>query len=256
MSGLSPSAVVRSQARKTLKGNYVAAVASFVILLLPIFIIEGLVSVIDGLLSLITQDPNMLGVLEIVTLTPITILLVVLFSPLFNGFVRLFYEASFTREFNMNNLFYYFGSGKYHRALHLNLSFAIRLMFPAVLFYLPLFAYYIFCFAYMDSFVGTMLYKDFEFILMIMSSILLIIYSLKYFLVLTMFCNDDSIEARDLFRMSKEIMRDQKGSATKLFFSFTPWMLLCLLILPALYVVPYMTQSLCIGAKWMTMKGK
>ena len=89
-----------------------------------------------------------------------------------------------------------------------------------------------------------------------MSSILLIIYSLKYFLVLTMFCGDDSIEARDLFRMSKEIMRDQKGSATKLFFSFTPWMLLCLLIIPALYVVPYMTQSLCIGAKWMTMKGK
>lgn len=256
MSGLSPSAVVRSQARKTLKGNYVAAIASFVILLLPIFLIKGLATVIDGLLTFITDDPTMFGVLEIVTLTPITILLVVLLSPLFNGFVRIYYEASFTREFNMNNLFYYFGSGKYHRAVHLNLSFAIRLMFPAVLFFLPLFAYYIFCFAFMDAFVGTVLYKDFEFILTIMSSILLIIYSLKYFLVMTMFCTDDSIEARDLFRMSKEIMKDQKGDATKLFFSFTPWMLLCLLIIPALYVVPYMTQSLCIGAKWMTVKGK
>ena len=47
-------------------------------------------------------------------------------------------------------------------------------------------------------------------------------------------------------------MKNRTGSAAKLIFSFTPWILLCLLILPMLYVIPYMTQSLCVSAKWMT----
>ena len=60
MNPLSPSAIVRSQARKTLKGNYVAAVASFFILLLPIYLIEGLSSVLDTILRQFTNDAAIL----------------------------------------------------------------------------------------------------------------------------------------------------------------------------------------------------
>ena len=42
------------------------------------------------------------------------------------------------------------------------------------------------------------------------------------------------------------------SSAAALIFSYYPWMLLSMLILPALYVIPYMTQGLCIGSRWMT----
>lgn len=255
MSRLSPSAIVRSQARKTLKGNYVAAVASFVILLLPIYLILGMESVVSVLLSYVTDDKVVYGALNIIIITPLVVLTAALFSPLLNGYIRAFYDAAYTREFRMSNLFFYFSKGRYHKALLLNLSLIVRIMFPALLFFLPLFVYYFFCISYMDDFVGTVLYKDFEFLLTIMSSILLILYSLKYFLVFTLFCSDEDMDISRIFSTSKAVMREQKGSATKLFFSFTPWMLLCLLIVPALYVIPYMTQSLCIGAKWMSMKG-
>lgn len=255
MKSLSPSAIVRSQARKTLKGNYVAAVSAFVILLLPIYIVMGLNAIVEAFLLQGINDQVLLGILAIAIMTPLTVVTVVLLSPLFNGYIRLFYQAALTQEFRMSELFYYFENGRYLKTLLLNLAYLVRMMLPAILFFLPVFLYHIFCFSYMQSFVGTVLYKDFAFILTIMSAILLILYSLKYFLVFTLYSTNEQMDNRELLRASRAIMKEQKQSAAQLIFSFTPWFLLCLLILPMLYVIPYFTQSLCIGAKWMTMKG-
>ncbi len=256
MKSVSPSKIVRNQARQTLKGHYVAAVASTFVLLLPVYLLIGITYIANGILLLLTKDMFLIGVLKIVILTPLNIVIAVLLSPLFNGFVRVFWQASLNGEFRFDAMFYYFEKGKYQKTLLLNLSFLIRIMLPALLFFLPLFLYYLFCFGLMPEFVGSVLYKDFAFITAVMCSILLILYSLKYFLVFTMYCADDDADVKGLFRESKSVMAEQKHSAAQLIFSFTPWLLLCLLILPALYVIPYMTQSLCIGAKWMTLKGK
>ena len=247
---MSPSATVRYQARQALKGNYAAATAAFMLLLLEIFFITAIIDLFDSFIVSISDDPVLIGVLEILILTPIGIIASVLLSPLYNGFVRLFYLSGLTGEFSFSSMFYYFEKGRYHRTLMLNLSLIVRLMIPTV------FIYHIVCVGFFADFVGTVPYRDLEFILSVMSTILLILYSLKYFIVLTIYCIDEQSEPRDLIRISKEVMANQKGDAAQLFFSFTPWMLLCLLIIPSLYVVPYMTQSLCIGAKWMTLKGK
>lgn len=256
MKNLSPSAIIRSQARQTLKGNYVAAVSAFVILLLPVYIIIGLSTAIECLLLVGIDDEVVLGMMKIIFMTPLTIITFVFLSPLFNGYIRLFYNAALTKEFHVGEMFYYFEGGRYARTLHLNLAYIIRMALPSILCFLPLFVYQMICFGYMSDFVGTVLYNDFAFILTVLSSILLILYSLKYFLVFTLYCTNEQADNKEIFRSSKEIMQEQKHSATQLIFSFTPWLLLCLLILPALYVIPYLTMSLCIGRKWMTMKGK
>ncbi len=256
MINLSPSAIVRKQARITLKGNYVAAVAAFLILLSPLFILEALGTVIDMLLVQTVSDKQTLELMEILILTPICIAAVVLLSPLFNGYVRLFYQAAYTKKMNMNDVFYYFSAERYQNTLHLNMLMIVRMIFPALLCFLPLLAYYFICLRYMEDFIGTVLYLDAAFLLTALSMILLILYALKYYLVFTLYCEDETADVRQLIRTSKAMMKELKSSAAHLIFSFIPWMLLCLLILPALYVIPYMTQSLCIGAKWMTMKGK
>ena len=253
---MSPSAIVRAQARLTLKGNYVAAVAAFAILLLPVYINQGLSYVIGAFLMAAFSDAVLIGALGIIILTPLSIIVGVLLSPLFNGYIRLFYQAALTKQFDMKALFYYFQKGKYQKTLLLNLSFLVRIMLPAILCFLPLFLYEILCYSFFQGFTETVLFKDFSFILSILSMILLILYAMKYFVLFTLYCTDEDEDIRELFIRSKRIMKHQKSAATSLFFSFTPWMLLCILILPALYVVPYMTQSLCIGAKWMTMKGQ
>ena len=62
----------------------------------------------------------------------------------------------------------------------------------------------------------------------------------------------EQLSNKELFALAKKTMKGRTGDAAKLIFSYTPWMLLCLTVLPVFYVVPYMTQGLCIGAKWMT----
>ena len=85
-----------------------------------------------------------------------------------------------------------------------------------------------------------------------LSTVTTTLYALKYFTVFTVCVDNENLMPNDVFAYSKYIMKNKTGSAAKLIFSFIPWLLLCLLILPMLYVVPYMTQSLCIAAKWMT----
>lgn len=253
---LSPSAVVRSQARQTLKGNYAAAVAAFAVLLLPVFIITGLNYITETFVAMCSDRAIVQNVIQITVFTPLTIIVCALFSPLINGYIRLFYQASLTQKFRMSDLFYYFENQRYAKTLQLDLSYFLRMLLPGVLCFVPLIAYYVITLGFMGDFAGTVLYKDLAFLLTVASVLLLVLYSLKYFLVFTMYTVDDQAEIGDLFRFSKSTMKEQKSAASQLIFSFTPWLLLCLLVLPALYVVPYMTQSLCIGAKWMSMKGK
>lgn len=255
MSQLSPSATVRSQARLTLKGNYPAAVMGFVILILPVFIIIGVSSIIESFLLQAIDDDAVFGVMMILLETPIVVILSVVFSPVINGYIRMFYFAALSRKMQLSDMFYYFDSGKYQKAILLNLSLFIRLIIPGLVCFIPRFAYDIIILCTAPAFADTTLYLDFSFILTTLSVILLVLYSLKYFVVYPLFCMNEQAEISSLFRTSKEIMRSQSHSASKLIFSFTPWMLLCLTILPMLYVVPYMTESLCIGSKWFTQAG-
>ena len=255
MSHLSPSAAVRQQARLTLKGNYVPAVFGFMILVMPFFIIIGVVDIIDAFLLQGFDDPTVLGVMSILIETPLIIILGVLFSPLLNGYVRMFYLSALSREMRLSDMFYYFEREKYQKAILLNLSCFVRLILPGLICFIPLFVFQIFSYSAMSDFTATVLFKDFSFILTVLSSILLVLYSLRYFIVYPLFCMNEQADIPELFKVSKEIMRSQSHSAMKLVFSFTPWMLLCLTILPMLYVIPYMTQALCIGSKWFTQAG-
>ena len=250
---MSPQKIIRAQAREALKNNYVKAAAAFAIGLLPLYIIEGAVTVLACALNLIITDNDYLtGLLYMLFGIPIEIVAAVLLSPLLNGFIRMFYRNAMYSQMDINDLFYYFEKGRYSRTLKLDLSFLLRMFLPFVLFFAPVFVYAGLCSGLNNDFTGTALYSDFYFILVVMSAIVTVLYSLKYFTVFTLYVDNEWMSSRDLFRFSKLIMRGRTGSAAKLIFSYTPWMLLCLTILPLIYVVPYMTQGLTIGAKWMT----
>lgn len=251
MSRLSPSATVRYQARETLKGNYVAAVFAFVILLLPVFAVIGLESIIEAVLVNLKLSEEQFEVMKIVLITPVIIVAVVFSSPILTGFIRAFYQSALTRKINISDVFLYYSRYRFQKTLLLNVSLMIRLLLPAVICGLPLFIYYYLCYTYMVSFVGTTVFLDFAFILTVLSSILLALYSLRYFLVFILYFENEQAEIPELFRCSKRMMKAHGHEATSLIFSFAPWLLLCLTVLPILYVAPYMTQSLCIGAKWM-----
>ena len=135
----------------------------------------------------------------------------------------------------------------------LNLNLLMRLLLPAALFYAPLIAYEIISKNLIQGdFYGSTLYHDGYFLFAVLSTFTITLYSLRYFTVFTVCVDNETLSVKQIFQCTSTIMKNNTGSAAKLIFSFIPWLLLCLLVLPALYVIPYMTQSLCISAKWMT----
>lgn len=251
MIAVSPQATVRAQARKALQHNYARAIAAMVIGMLPMYLIDTACVILMSNFRLFTSDANTLDLLRYAVIVPVSVAAGALLSPFFNGFVRVYYRNAFTGSMDLNDLFYYFEGGRYSRTLRLNLSFLLRLALPGILIYLPV-AVFEFFSSKNGSFYGSVLYCDAFFLLTVMSTVILTLYSLKYFTVFTLNIEDETLSSSELFRTSGKIMRAQTGDAAKLIFSYTPWMLLCLTILPLLYVVPYMTQGLCVGAKWMT----
>ena len=249
---MSPQATVRAQARDALKHKYPKALTALVTALLPVCLIDYAAAALLNTALVFGSDYSDFNLVNNVVVYPLTLIAGVLLSPFLNGYIRIYYRNALTGEMDLNDLFYYFEGGRYGNALALNLSLMLRLILPAALCYLPVVAYIVICAKLDNGFYGSVLFGDFYFILWILSALLLTLYALRYFTVYALHIEYEQMSIKELFGASSRIMQGRTSAAAKLVLSYTPWMLLCITVLPLLYVVPYMTQGLCIGAKWMT----
>lgn len=250
---LTAEAIIKQQARGILKHNYPAAIIALLILLLPFCIIDGTTTVISFTVTELVHDDDLARILVYSIGYPVEIVMGILYSPVINGYVRAFYKAAYSNTIELRDVYYCFNRGRYGKALRLNLSVMLRMLIPILLFFMPLFIYEIISLNITTGdFYGSLLYHNFYFILSLLSTIVTVLYSLRYFTVFTVSADNPQFTPKQVFAYNHYIMQDKTGDAAKLIVSFTPWMLLCLLVLPMLYVIPYMTQSLCVSAKWMT----
>ncbi|MBQ8783802.1 MAG: DUF975 family protein [Clostridia bacterium] len=65
----------------------------------------------------------------------------------------------------------------------------------------------------------------------------------RYFLAQNIFVSDPKIKASQAIRLSREIMNGKLKRTALFKLSFTPWILLCAGVLPAIYVWPYYRQN-------------
>lgn len=250
---MAAEAIVKSQARGILKHNFVRAIIALAIICVPYYIIDGTTTVISCLVPQFVSDETLCMIIVYSIGYPVEVIMGFLFSPILNGYIRAFYKAAYSETIDLKDVFFYFRSGHYGNALSLNIRVVIRMIIPVLIFYAPLIAYEIIASNLAKDFYGTVFYTDFYFILAVLSTVSTTLYSLRYFTVFTVSADNPEFTPKQVFQYNQYIMKHRTGSAAKLVFSFTPWMLLCLLILPMLYVIPYMTMSLCVSAKWMTM---
>ena len=249
---LSAEAIVKSQARSLLKHNYVRAITALLIVLLPFYIIDGTTTAISCALSDAISDGDLATVLIYSIGYSVEIIMGFLYSPVINGYVRAFYKAAYSGTIDLKDVFYHFQRGRYGSALSLNIRLILRMLLPILILYSPLIIFEIIASNTGSEFYGSVLYFNCHFLFSVLSTITTTLYSLRYFTVLTVSADNPQFTPKQVFAYNKYIMQDHTGNAAKLILSFTPWMLLCLLVLPMLYVIPYMTTSLCISAKWMT----
>ena len=249
---MTAEAIVKSQARNILKTNFVKAIVAMLIVLLPFYLIDGATTVLSCTILNFVSDQNISSVMVYAIGYPIALAAGYLLSPLMNGYIRAYYRAAYTNQIELRDVFYYFSAQHYGSALQLNIRCVLRMIIPVILLYSPLIAFEILSTQIGSGFHGTTLYNDVYFVLAVLSTITTTLYSIRYFTVYTVSADNPQFTPKQVFAYNKYIMKNHTGSVAKLIFSFTPWMLLGLLVLPLLYVIPYMTQSLCVSAKWLT----
>ncbi|MBQ3331491.1 MAG: DUF975 family protein [Ruminococcus sp.] len=250
---MSAEAIIKQQARSILKTNFPRAIIALLIVLLPYSIIDGTTTAISFTVPLFVSDESLAEILVYSIGYPVEIIMGFLYSPVINGYIRAFYRAAYNSTIDLRDVFFCFSRGQYGKTLRLNLNLILRMLLPALLFYAPLIIYEIISVNITaNDFYGSVLYHNFYFILSVLSTAATVLYSTRYFTVFTVSADNPQFTPKQTFAYNKYIMQNKTGSAAKLIFSFTPWMLLCLLVLPMLYVIPYMTQSLCVSRKWMT----
>ena len=249
---MSPEATIKSQARGILKRNFVPAIMALLILLLPFYIIDGTTTAIScGIINTV-QDKDLADTLTYSIGYPLEAIFYILMSPLINGYIRAFYKATYSNRIDLKDVIYYFSKHHYGSALHLNLNLILRMLIPIILFYSPVIIFDVLTTMYIQDVSNTVLYTNAKFLFMTMSTFIVVLYSLRYFTVFTVSADNPQFSTKEVFAYNKKIMKNNTNSAAKLIISFIPWMLLCLLILPMLYVIPYITQSRCVSAKWLT----
>ena len=249
---MSAEKIIRHQSREKLKTNgYVKPLFALALVLTFCLLLEVIISTFASIVGLLTLYTNIdKTLIETISGSAILILicaLALLFSPIVLGYFKMIANE----KYELSDAIYFFSSKKlYTKAVLFSLSFVARMIIPTILFFIPLFIMIVVG----ESTKG--LSSDFVFIigkntLVIITVLALFIYSVKYFLAFRLFCNDTSAKVNTHFYNSKMMMTGHGMNVSKLLLSFTPWLLLCITVLPALYVIPYITQAMSICGKWI-----
>lgn len=70
-----------------------------------------------------------------------------------------------------------------------------------------------------------------------------VILALAYSMVFYIFIEDPELETTEYLKRSREMMKGYKGNYLGFMLSFIGWILLCILIIPAIWIVPYISTA-------------
>lgn len=173
----------------------------------------------------------------------------VIISPLSLGFKRAMTRLCIGKSPEMIDLFYYFGGGRYLRALGYMFALAVRCIGWAALLLAPAFAAQVAAES-IDLFVMNAEWQPLAELLYAGSSILLpggltglVFILVRYFASDYCYLLDGCATPRDCFAYSWALTKGHGGEILGLLLSFIGWYLLCLPVFPTLYVQPYVAAT-------------
>ncbi|MBQ8057595.1 MAG: DUF975 family protein [Ruminococcus sp.] len=248
---MSAEIILKAQARDKLKqGGWAKALFALAILTIVYMIIECFSSLGYYLIELLNPDSTIEFIIEVSGGTIATIVALLL-SPFVLGFFRMFYSDD--RDYSLNDVMYYFSTfGKYTKAIKFVLGFVLRMILPVVVYFLLPAS--IFAVAKIIN-NGDSLENGIKILIIalaITSTVLVLRHSIRYFVSILLLCENECEKTSYYFTTSKEIMRHHEKDVVKLILSFFWWILSSITGLPALYVIPYISQAMCLSGKWLT----
>lgn len=168
-----------------------------------------------------------------------------------------FYENSKKNKQKLKMLFSYYNPKKSLRAIKIVLLVQIRKLLITFLFLTPFALIGAYILYSLKDGIGQRLLAVLvisDFLLLITGTFFSFVFSQRYFLAPYLFYENEPCSAREVIKLSAEIMEEKCFETAFLKISFFPWMLLYIFIFPAAYVYPYYKLSVSYKALTLLIK--
>ena len=246
---LPSSAAVKSKAKTSLKTKWPLAIIVSTVFLLTYFFGVFFVQFFSSI-----DNQNLGGVVQIVIAAAYWILF---FLPLFLGVLRWFWCITGGHNNELKEIFVYFSSVKgYVRTLVFAASFAVRIVFCAIVVFLPAAIANMLSSSVFYGIIGFSMplwsanlpvVADF---LEVIGVIMLAFLTLRLYLSPLLLVIDDDMHPGEAFHISILISRDFLMNFIILSFSFCGWFLLSLLAVPLFYTLPLFIASFAVHGRF------
>ncbi|MBQ4050997.1 MAG: DUF975 family protein [Oscillospiraceae bacterium] len=257
------NAVLRKDARRCLKGRWGKAAAGTlflsgicaIVMLLEEFGMNAL-SLFGKELQVpflavpVTSAQSVLSILFGVLSVPVL-------APLCVGMQKWYFRLADGPTPDLRMIFDYYADGRlYGKALWLTLNVFLRTaVFGALMALLPAgirtAQLWVSGFDSAAAAVGEALLFLLFVVMTVLSAVLTLCFGLRYFLTVYYLAGDENISVRQAVRCSVRAMKGMKGQVFSLMLGWLPLLLCCLLLVPALFVLPYCNTALAINARWL-----
>lgn len=253
--------IIKAQARNYLRqGNWSTLVGCLAVLFICFFLVYYVFGTLIfgfNLVNIHTGEIKKSGQLLGGIFFMIALLLLILITPIINGFFKLCYSVAKNQDCSSIDLFYYFKNPiLYFKVILLNILRFFIILLSTIVFSIP--ASVMFFLSDNLSGSSSALFQSISVILTIISAVLQIIGLFAVFCLYTktVFCNyiladDDSKNAGWYIKESFKLSKGHNIDIIKLILSFILWILACFFVFPVFYVIPYMGVSLGNSAKWL-----
>ena len=247
--------LVRQQARDSLKGNHTILMASVGLIFLTyllLFFLRQILMIMTGEINIYTgeADTGFMKMGWFISIGYVSALFLV--SPLINGFLHASANAALKNSCSTLDLFYYFGSvTRYFKTLVIKML--VFLLFAVSTSALDLEKYFRVFFK--EQVPGSLGFDPDSFMIIFVGVITILIRILLYlFFVhfpLTAYAFNEDLGVSKCVFVMMGFSAKNFWKTFRLLISFSGWLLLCFFVVPALYVIPYVSVSALTSAKWL-----
>lgn len=257
---------LKQNAKHALGGQWGRAIAIMVISWIPYMLFNALEYGIRGAIG----EPEYVGgnvnitVLSSITTLLILLLMFIVLTPVQQGVLRWYYRRTSGSDEPVSDLFYYFeAAGSYFKSLWLHFQIGVRMfLWTILLAALPLTGTVIVGMTFGVG-RGGRLHGTIALIMglltivwIILLSLVLSIINMRYFLAPYLLAEHPDKKASRLICQSVKLTKGHKGSLFLFSLSFVGWLLLCIFIIPAFFVIPYINISMAMYARYLIQLGE
>lgn len=249
--------LIKNQALTSLKGSWIILIAMVLTISAVMIAIYSMGSIVQLITKSLDTATGMAKSGKEFTFTLISIIdLVVMFflTPLINGFFKSVYTVAHNEIPSFWEIFSFFKSPKlYFKTILLNLIFVVILSL----------AFFAFDFGYLVTMITDSLKTSNTALTTLITAVLNIVFGAVSVLLISfvylffvnyamfLFIDDSNSNIFCCFGKGVKMFVKNFGNTMKLYFGFAGWIALCFFVVPAFYVLPYISTSFATSAKWL-----